>query len=388
VHTQRRSTAHRLIQRITPGSAGLLFLDGARWQVHRRAVAPTFTRENVARHADLIHSATLEWAQRYRRDDDLFTDIMRLGTHLVLETGYGLNPSDPLGREFGDKLIAYKQRSMHTDPRGRLDVLGIDAAKLLDLPWLCATLFSLHQHVGRLRRLVPRMLQERAACPARAPNWVDGLASEQLALPELTDGLNHLYGAYNAVDFAITATLYELSRHAEWRERARSELCGLLGARPYPTLDEIARLPVLWGAIKETLRLYPVAMGIFRQTGGPLQVDGELLPTGTQVVVLPYALHRHPDYWNDPRAFRPDRWAHSQPAHVPFAYIPFLIGPRKCMGQPLAELDMLIRIATILRSADVDVDVASAPLTPFLVPRFATDLPFRVTPLVHARPLV
>jgi cytochrome P450 len=195
-------------------------------------------------------------------------------------------------------------------------------------------------------------------------------------LPELTDALNHLYGAYNAVDFVITAALYELSRKPEWRERVRSELTEVLGARSYPILDDIPRLPLLWGVVRETLRLYPVAMGIFRESGSPLQAEGETLPTGAQVVILPYALHRHPDYWDQSNTFNPERWTRST---VPFAYIPFLIGPRKCMGQPMAELEMLVRISTIVRNFNLEVDVDSAPLTPFLVPRFATDLPFRLS---------
>jgi cytochrome P450 len=219
------------------------------------------------------------------------------------------------------------------------------------------------------------VLEERARCPVRAPNWIDGLAAEQLPLTELTNALTHLYGAYNTVDFMIAAALYELSRHSDWRERIRSELRAVLGPRPYPTMDDIPRLPLLWGAIKETLRLYPVTMGVYRQIGGPLALDGEQIRTGTQVVILPYALHRHPDYWEQPEVFNPERWARSP---VPFAYIPFLIGPRKCMGQPLAELELLIRVSTILRAVDVDVDVDSAQVTPFLLPRFATDLPFRV----------
>jgi cytochrome P450 len=387
-HTQRRSTAHKVIQHITPGSAGLLFLDGPAWEVQRRAVAPTFTRANVQRHAELIHAATLRWALECQRGDDLFTAVTRLGANLVLETGYGLQPSDPVACEFADELIGYKQRTMDRDPRCRLDVLGLDAGKLLALPWLVATLLNLHRRVVRMRRLVPRMLAGRATCPVVAPNWLDGLAAEDLRLDVLTDALNHLYGAYNAVDFAITAALLELGRHPEWRERVRSELTEVLGARAYPTLDDVPRLPLLWGAIRETLRLYPVAMGIFRQTGAPLEVDGERLPTGTQVVVLPYALHRHPEYWDEPRAFRPDRWVHSQSVAPPFAYIPFLIGPRKCMGQPLAELELLVRVSTVLRTADLEVEVDSAPLTPFLVPRFATDLPFRLTRVRASEPHV
>jgi cytochrome P450 len=375
-HTRHRSVAHKLGQRVTPGSAGLLFLDGPRWEVQRRAVAPTFTREHVHQYAEFIHSTTLQWVSTSRQHHDLFSEITRLGARLVLESGYGLQASDLNARAFMNELVGYKQKTMQRDPRCRLDVLGIDASKLLALPWLLPTFLNLHRRVVSMRRLVPRLLEQRATCPVRTPNWLDGLAHEQLPLTELTDALNHLYGAYTAVDFVTTAALYELNRNPDWRERVRSELTAVLDARPYPTQDDIPRLPLLWGAIRETLRLYPVSMGIFRQSGGPLQIDGETLPGGTQVVILPYALQRHPEYWDEPQNFNPERW--SRPT-VPFANIPFLIGPRKCMGQPLAELELLVRISTILRNADLELDVESAPLTPFLVPRFATDLPFRLT---------
>ena len=143
----------------------------------------------------------------------------------------------------------------------------------------------------------------RCACAlsGRAPNWLDRLAAEHLPVPKLSDALNHLYGAYNTVDFVIAAALFELSRHPEWRARIRTELDTVLGERQYASLDDVPRLPLLWGVIKETLRLYPVTTGIIRQTGAPPELEGERIPTGTQVVVVPYALHRHPDYWEDPR---------------------------------------------------------------------------------------
>ena len=376
-HTRRRSRPHRMLGRI-PGANGLLFLDGPRWEAQHRALAPTVTRDQVARHADVIHAATLEWTRACPGGDDLVSAMTRLGASIVLQIGYGLDPSDPLAREYAQELIGYKHRAEPRESRYRLDVLGLGADKLLALPWLCSSFVSLHRRVARMRRLMPKLLAERAGCPMRATGWIDALAAEQLPVPELTSALNHLYGAYNTLDYMTAAVLYDLSRHPEWRERIRSELTEALGERPFATTDEIPRVPLLWGAIRETLRLYPVATAIFRQTGAPLELDGERIPVGSQVLILPYALHRHPDYWDDPEAFRPDRWARSP---IPFTYIPFLIGPRKCLGQPLAELELLVRLSTIIQAVDVEVDAdVEAVLMPYILPRFTTDLPFRVSP--------
>ena len=127
----------------------------------------------------------------------------------------------------------------------------MDAAKLLDLPWQLATFVGLQRRVARLRRLVPSLLAQHVRCPVSTPNWIDGFAAEGLPLGELTDGLNHLYGAYNAVDFVVTAGLFELSRHPVWRERVRAELNAVLGERPFPVMDDVPRLPVTWSVIRE-----------------------------------------------------------------------------------------------------------------------------------------
>jgi len=123
-HTRERSLAHRFIQRVTPGSAGLLFLDGAPWEVQRRAVAPTFTREHACDFAEYIHGSTRDWAASVDRGDDLASAINELGSSHVLRSGYGLDANDPLARAFARELVGYKQRTMRRESRYRLDVLG------------------------------------------------------------------------------------------------------------------------------------------------------------------------------------------------------------------------------------------------------------------------
>ena len=83
-------------------------------------------------------------------------------------------------------------------------------------------------------------------------------------------------------------------------------------------------------------------------------------------------------YWEHPASFAPERWLRGDRPAPAVAYLPFLTGPRKCMGQPLAELELLVVLATLTRNFDVEVPVERASVTPFLVPRFATDLPFSV----------
>ena len=378
-HTARRSWPHRLISALTPGSRGLLFMAGQAWRLRARAVAPSFTRRRVNRFARLIWSTVeataAEWAKQGELPD-LFAAVTRLGLLHVVRIGYGLEAADPVVAEMGRVLIDYKQDTMSPDPRRRGDLPAFTVDKIRDVPQLLAGGFRLARLVRRLRRLVGRLPQ---GCPARLADpdsWLERL-SELLPPDELTDELNHLYGAYAASDYVVTAGLLELSRHPEWRERLRGE-ARAMGASGVAGRADFARLPCTVAFMREVLRCYPVAMMIYRETGEPLDVGGETLPAGSQVALLPYALQRHPDFWPNGDAFDPGRWLDGSPLPAPFTWIPFLEGPRKCLGRDLAELVFVATLAAISADFDLEVTDASARVLPFVVPRFDRPLPFRV----------
>jgi cytochrome P450 len=382
-HTTRRSRAHRFVSAITPGSRGLLFLEGEPWLRRVRAVTPTFGRRRLDRFGRLVFQTARahaeEWAGQGPRPD-LFRAVSQLGLQHVLRIGYGLDPAHPVADQLGGELLAYKRATMTPNPKRRTDLPAFIAAKLLDVPYVIQGALALQRRVRRLRSIVGRLPE---GCPARlgdADSWLERL-SPVLPQAELTDELNHLYGAYAAVDYVVCAGLLELSRHPEWRRQLRAEVCTQLGEAGFTGSADFVRLPRTLAFMREVLRLYPVAMMIFRETGEPLTVAGETLPAGTQIALLPYAMHRHPDYWSSPEEFAPERWLESAQAPVPFSYIPFLAGPRKCIGRDLAEL---VFVATFSGLAGFELVVTddSAQVLPFVVPRFDRDLPFTVTAAV------
>jgi cytochrome P450 len=385
VHAERRSFSHHAVSKVTPGSAGLLFYEGERWLKHLRAAMPVFVQTHFASFGTAVHRGTVERARAWSASapSDLYTAVSELGVDHILEIGYGVDPRSVAGRALARELVGYKLRTLLRDRRQRLDVLP-SARKLLDLPWTLATWLDLRARVARLRAIVRQLNHDRTARLAGRPGWLDGLEREAIPFEELVDELNHLYGAYNAVDFTITAALFELSRHPEWRQRVRDELERVLGARELPEREDVPRLPELGRVIREVVRLYPVAMVVFRRSGAPIVVDGEELPAGTEFGMLSYALHRHPDFWPDPDRFDPTRWERSPEPPVPFSYIPFLEGPRKCIGRQLAEWEMTLVLAALTRCFDLDVLLDDADQTPFVIPRFAVDLPFRVRPRAAA----
>jgi len=127
----------------------------------------------------------------------------------------------------------------------------------------------------------------------------------------------------------------------------------------------------------EILRRYPVSMSVVRRLGKPMALGGETLPAGTQIGILLHALHHHPDFWDDAERMKPERWLSSPAPKVPFSYVPFLDGARKCIGRAMAETHMLVVVAAILRRFDLRV-FGEAVVPPFLIPRFGKPIPFAI----------
>jgi cytochrome P450 len=377
-HTRHRSVIYRLMARLIPGAEGPLFQDGARWERSARAVMPVFSRANVRRYAEAIHGATLGHIASWRHGrtyPDLFGSLCELGAAVALQVGFGLDPASDLGRRLSAALIRYKALTMGTDHR--LDTLGLHRGHVRMLPGLIRNIGELERQMRHIQALVDEAECEAPYDPER-PNWMRGLIDAGLPPRELADTLNHLYGAYNAIDFILSCACHELSRAPALTETLREELLTTLGPDTPATLEDLPRLPGLRAFLRECLRRYPVAMGVMRRTGAPLQVDGETMPPGTEVIILISALHHRPDYWDAPERFEPGRWAAGDTPRVPFSYIPFLAGPRQCLGRRLAELNFVAVLGALLRSCSLELPLCGARITPYLIPRWDRPLPFIV----------
>jgi cytochrome P450 len=140
-----------------------------------------------------------------------------------------------------------------------------------------------------------------------------------------------------------------LAAHPEAQARARAEVDGLLAGRP-PTADDAAALPFLSATLKEALRLYPpVAALMTRRLTREITLGGVRLPARTLLRVTPWLLQRDPRWWPQPLAFRPERFLPGSPEIPRGAYIPFGLGPRVCLGQHFAQLEMTLIAALLLQ---------------------------------------
>jgi cytochrome P450 len=121
----------------------------------------------------------------------------------------------------------------------------------------------------------------------------------------------------------------------------------VLGGRP-ATVEDLPLLGYTDMVVKESMRLYPPAWGIGREAVGDCEIGGYDVPSGTQLVISPWVMHRDPRYFEDPETFDPDRWAGDAAGRLPkYAYFPFGGGPRLCIGQSFARMEVVLVLATI-----------------------------------------
>jgi cytochrome P450 len=173
-----------------------------------------------------------------------------------------------------------------------------------------------------------------------------GMTDEQIRDEVLT----LLLAGHETTANALTWTWYLLSSNPEAETRLHAELDAVLAGRP-PGPDDLPRLPYARAVLAESMRLYPPAYLVGRRALEPYDVPGTgyVLPAGTVVFLSEYLLQRDPRFWDDPERFLPERWLApgaraDQHRHV---YFPFGAGPRICIGEHFAWMEVTLVLATI-----------------------------------------
>jgi cytochrome P450 len=132
--------------------------------------------------------------------------------------------------------------------------------------------------------------------------------------------------------------------------------------------------------IKEAMRLYPPAYAFGRIATASDRIFGYDLPAGAVMIASPWATHRHPDFWSEPEAFDPERFApEAVAARHKYAYIPFAAGPRTCVGNHFAMIEAVVAVAVLLRAYALRTDAGRVPLTTAITLRPAGPVPCEVT---------
>ena len=179
-----------------------------------------------------------------------------------------------------------------------------------------------------------------------------GVDGEALSDDELLDQVRSLMAAgFDTTSGAASWLVLELGRNPDALAAVRAEVDAVLGDR-VPTTDDLRGLPLTLGAVQEVLRMWPPGPAAPRMSIAPSELHGMEIPAGRLVLYSPYVTGRMPELWADPERFDPTRWAPGAPEPVPYSFVPFGGGPRRCIGFALATLELQVMAVRLVQQVE------------------------------------
>jgi cytochrome P450 len=335
----RSNFFHRLV------GNGLLTSEGEDWKRQRRLTAPAFHRERIAAYAQTMVGYTARLTTDWREGQvrDMHREMMRLTLEIVVQCLFSADVSRDVD-EVGETL---KQ-------------LVKPFAAQATVKWIINNRLPTPQHLNfhrlaqKIDRVVYRIIAERRASGKDEGDLLSMLLAardddgSQMTDQQLRDEVMTLFLAgHETTALTLSWTWYLLGKDPEVERKFHAELDEVLAGRE-PTMTDLSKLKYTEKILKESMRLYPPAYGLGREVINDCEIGGYQVPAGTQVFVFQWATQRDARFFEDPSAFKPDRWTAEFEAQLPkYAYFPFGAGPRVCVGASFAMMEMILVLATI-----------------------------------------
>jgi enediyne biosynthesis protein E7 len=208
-----------------------------------------------------------------------------------------------------------------------------------------------------LTKLVGDLIERRRREPEERFDFLEMLMAARdrennapMSNKELIDEVMTLIVAgHETTAAALTWTWSLIGQHRDTAAQLEAEADAVAVGTPLG-LDAAESLAFTHQVIQEALRLYPPGWLFTRRTLEADELGGFAIGPRTDVFISPYLLHRHPEFWSEPEEFHPERFAgaDAEERHK-FAYIPFSVGPRHCIGENLAMFEMLGHVSMMSR---------------------------------------
>jgi cytochrome P450 len=350
---------------------GLFTSEGSFWLRQRRLAQPAFHRQRLAGMGAAMTRAALEAAERWQaraasgEPMSILHEMSRVTLKAVGDALFGaaLSGKSALVQEAWDVLNAQLVERF---------------GKMRLLPPVLPTRYD--RDFRRARRSLFGVVDEIIAARRASGEASDDLLSMLMHARDedtgerMTDGqlrdevVTMLLAGHETTAVALTWAWVRLDRHRDAAERLRAELFRVLGGRA-PTAEDVAKLPYTRAVVEESLRIHPPAYIVHRRVVRNDVVCGRRIHAGGAVVISPTILHRHPDYWERPDEFWPERWLDeaAQQSRPRFAFIPFSAGPRQCIGNAFSMMESILVLATLAQRFDPRLVVPEIPKTDYLV---------------------
>lgn len=343
----------------------LLLTEGETWLRQRRLVQPAFAPKRFGAYADVMVERTEhladEWLRRADGDRGHQLEVTQAMTDLTLEiiarTMFGADISGQTA-EIGEAVAALSEIALHELQAPFLTPDWLPSAEKRRKRW---AMKFLDETVWRLVREGRGAAGDRGDLLSMLLLAVDEEGTEQSQLTDVevrNESMTLLLAGHDTTAAALTWAWYLLACHPVVVQRIQAEVDEAVGNSQRPlTARDLERLGFTERVVKESLRIYPPAPGVFlREATEDVDIGGYTVPRGDLVQPISWVVHHDARWFPDPWKFDPDRWLPERAEDVPaYAWLPFGAGPRVCVGQGFALLEMTLVIATLLRRFDVSL---------------------------------
>lgn len=337
---------------------GLIVSDGEHWLEQRKMIQPAFKRDVIGELSEVTRRVNRKLLSRWDQlaEEGTPVDVNQETSELALDI--------ILGTIFGEDLENYRGEDGKTPFAVLVDHNERDLALVVKF--------------RALTKIVAAIMETRREANAHPVDFLSMLMNARrkatgapMTDKDLIDEIMTLIVAGHETTAATLSWLwYSVAEHPEVEERLHAEVDPLMGDEP-PAFADLDRYPFTKKLMFETLRHFPPVWLFTRKALGPDRLGEYDVAPGTDIFLSPYIVHRHPGFWDEPRAFRPERFGvEGVNTRHEFAYFPFSMGPRRCTGDFFALVETVVHVGWI---------------APRFRLRYVPDRPLELDPAVNLR---
>jgi len=307
---------------------GLMVSKGDLWKRQRRMIQPAFNHESIGRSIKLITAVNTELLRKWQ---------------LAAQKNESVNVTRDVSSTALEVVLRFVLGDDYERVGSHFDLLSRETARNMEFACSFRALGKILLPVIHRRRKCAAMSTDALGIlmEARDPKSGQLMPDGQL----IDEILTMIVAGHETTASTLNWAWYLISQHPEVEQRLSDELNTL------PASSEFGDLPGFLYTrqiIDETMRLYPAGWVVTRKALGNDRLGDYFVPAGTEIYVAPYFIQRHPDLWEEPDRFNPDRFR-PENSRRRLATIPFSAGPRNCIGEHFARIEMQIHLMTLAR---------------------------------------
>jgi cytochrome P450 len=332
---------------------GLVTSEGDFWRRQRKMIQPSFHKQSVYNFFTAMLECTdemvNEWKEKLKTKNeiDFSQEMMTITLQIIGKTMLSTDvktEAKNVGSSLSYLLKAIDQR----------------ATQALNLPlWIpIPSNLKFKNERKVLDDIIYKIIAERRKSNEKKEDLLDMLMESRYedtgeAMPDnlLKDELMTIFLAgHETTASALSSTFYLISQHPKVYEKLKKEIDEVVG-KGEMTFQHFQQLKYTKACLNEAMRLYPPVWMIGRKALKDNIVGDYLIKKNTDILISPYIVHHHPNYWKNPEAFDPDRWETEEVKEMDkFAYFPFAAGPRMCIGNNFALFEADIIITKVIQN--------------------------------------